>query len=63
MVATVVDLIGQQSDFVASHHKYLNVIGGFLSPTVERIDGKPTLTSRHHDVGGAIKNEDRLVAE
>ncbi len=53
----------KQEDFVPSHHKYLNVVGGFLAATVERIDGKPTLTFRHYDPDGAILHEDRLVAE
>ncbi|RKY08550.1 MAG: alkaline phosphatase [Planctomycetota bacterium] len=44
-------------------HKYLNVTGGFLAGTVERKDGKPTLTFRHYSVDGKILNEDRLPAE
>jgi alkaline phosphatase D len=53
----------QQSDWVADYHKYLNVIGGFLSVTVERDDGKPTIAFRHHDVDGKVTNEDRLEVE
>ena len=34
------------------YHRYLNVIGGFLAGTVERVDGKPTLTFRHYGVDG-----------
>jgi len=39
----------------------LKVIGGFLSATVERTGGVPTLTFRFHDVQGRVKYEDRLV--
>ena len=53
----------KQEDYVESHHRYLNVIGGFLAATVERIDGKPTLTFRHHAVDGTVKHEDRLAAD
>jgi alkaline phosphatase D len=52
----------KQEDFVATHHRYLNVIGGFLSATVERVNGQPTMTFRHHDVDGNVMFEDRLVA-
>ena len=51
----------QQSDFREDYHQYLNVIGGFLSATVDPGDGKPTLTFRYHDVNGAVKYEDRLT--
>jgi len=44
-------------------HRYLNVVGGFLSGTVERVDGKPTLTFRHHSPDGKVLNEDRLTAK
>jgi alkaline phosphatase D len=53
----------KQSDFVPEYHKYLNVIGGFLSVTVERQGGRPTITFRHYDVDGKAKNEDRLVGK
>ena len=52
----------QQSDFVKTHHRYLKVCGGFLAATVERLDGKPTLTFRHYDPDGALLHEDRLTA-
>ena len=35
----------------------------FLAATVERLDGKPTLTFRHHDPDGKVLNEDRLTAK
>ena len=51
-----------QKDFIPAYHRYLNVIGGFLGGTVERRDGRPTLTFRFYDVDGNVKFEDRLVA-
>ncbi len=42
------------------YHQYLNVIGGFLAATVERIDGTPTLIFRHYDSDGNVKHEERL---
>jgi alkaline phosphatase D len=53
----------KQDQFVESHHRYLNVTGGFLSATAERVAGKPTLTFRHHAVDGKVLHEDRLTAE
>jgi len=53
----------KQDDFIPEYHRYLNVTGGFLSATVERAEGKPTLTFRHHDVDGSVNYEDRLVAD
>jgi alkaline phosphatase D len=53
----------KQDDLRPSHHKYLNVVGGFLAATVERIDGRPTLTFRHYSVDGEVLNEDQLVAK
>ena len=44
-------------------HRYLNVVGGFLSGTVERTGGKPTLTFRHHDPYGKVLNVDYLTGE
>ena len=41
-------------------HVYLNIVGGFLAGTVERVDGTPRLTFRHYSVDGKILNEDRL---
>jgi len=53
----------RQDNFVKSHHRYLNVIGGFLSITVARSAGKPTATFRFHDVKGKVRYEDRLIAK
>jgi hypothetical protein len=33
------------------------VKGGFLSVTVAKPDGKPTITFRHHDVHGGVVHE------
>ncbi len=52
-----------QDQFIATHHKYLNVIGGFLSIAVERVEGKPTIVFRHHGVDGKVLNEDRIAAD
>lgn len=51
-----------QSDFVPAYHRYLKVVGGFLSVTVERMAGKPAIAFRHHSVDGKVLNEDRLAA-
>lgn len=53
----------QQDDFRPDFHRYLNVVGGFLSATVERREQGPTLTFRYHDVDGKVNYEDALVAE
>jgi alkaline phosphatase D len=52
---------GWSQDDVRPEHRYLNVIGGFLSVTAERLEGKPRLTLRHHGVDGNVLNEDTLV--
>lgn len=44
------------------YHRYLNVIGGFLAVTVERVSGQPTMTLRFCDVDGDVKFEDVLDA-
>lgn len=43
-------------------HRYLNVIGGFLAVTVERVSGLPRMMLRHHGVDGNVLNEDRIEA-
>ena len=53
----------QQEDNRPDYHQYLNVTGGFLSATVERVEDTPTLIFRHHGVDGNVLNEDRLIAE
>jgi alkaline phosphatase D len=39
-------------------HRYLKIKGGFLSVTVERVNGTPTIIFRHHGIDGSIYNED-----
>jgi len=51
---------GWQPDDLRPEHQYLNVVGGFMSMTVEHVDGKPVLVARHYSVDGALLNEDRL---
>ncbi len=51
---------GWSNDKRYPEHKYLNVTGGFLAGTVERKNGKPTLTFTHYSVDGNILNTDRL---
>jgi alkaline phosphatase D len=48
---------GWKNDLKMKEHLYLNVTGGFLSVIVERVDGQPRITFRHHDVEGALNNE------
>jgi len=52
---------GWSNDKVMPEHQYLNVTGGFLSVSVHRENGNPTLTLRHHDVEGRILNEDTVI--
>jgi alkaline phosphatase D len=54
---------GWSNDQRYPEHRYLNVIGGFLAVTVERVGDAPTFTARHHSVDGAILNEDSWKAE
>ena len=54
---------GWNANDIRPEHRYLNIVGGFLSATAERLEGRPTLTLRHHDVDGLILNEDIHVAE
>lgn len=53
----------QQSDLRPDYHKYLNVVGGFLSATVDREADTPKLTFRYHDVAGKVLFEDQLNAK
>ena len=52
----------KQSDYRRDMHRFLRVAGGFLSVTIERRDGKPTMTMRFHDVDGEVKFEDVVAA-
>jgi alkaline phosphatase D len=48
---------GFTMDLRTEEHLYLNIVGGFFSGTVERKDGRPTLTLRHYSVNGDVLNE------
>ncbi len=52
---------GWSLGFNEEYHSYLNVIGGFLSITAERVEGRPNLVFRHHDVKGQIRYAERHV--
>lgn len=39
-------------------HQYLKICGGFLRVDVDRVDGIPQLTFRHHGTDGSVLNED-----
>ncbi len=52
----------KQEDFRPDIHRYLNVIGGFLSVTVKRSESGPTAAFRFHDVDGNVTFEDMMDA-
>lgn len=54
---------GWSRGFIEEYHRYLNVIGGFLAVTVERVDGKPNIVFRHHDVEGRTRYVERHVRD
>ncbi len=41
--------------------KFFRLKGGFLTVTVERVNGSPRLSVRHHDVAGAVVQETAIV--
>jgi alkaline phosphatase D len=47
-------------DFIPEYHRYMKVIGGFMSVTVDRENNKPVITFRHHNVKGTVVFEDRI---
>ncbi len=54
---------GWSNDKRSPMHQYLNVVGGFLSVTVESdAAGQPVAIFRHYSTGGKLLNEDRQVA-
>jgi alkaline phosphatase D len=53
---------GWSNDKVSPMHQYLNVIGGFLSVTIDRENDKPVAVFRHFGTNGKLLNEDRQVA-
>ncbi len=48
-----------QEDFFPDYHRYLKVIGGFLSVTADREKGRARLVLRHHSVKGDVLHEER----
>ena len=42
-------------------HRYLRIKGGFLAVTVERIEGKPTITFRHYGTDGKVYHEEAFT--
>lgn len=55
---------GWSNDKRSKMHKYLNVVGGFLSVTVDRdANNQPIAIFRHHSTRGKILNEDRQPAK
>lgn len=51
---------GWSNDRRLPEHRYLNVVGGFLTVTVDRVDGDPVMVMRHYSVDGAILHEEKL---
>lgn len=47
----------------SSMHNFLRIKGGFLSGVVDRIEGVPTVTMRHHGVDGTVYYEDIIKVE
>ena len=52
----------KKSDESDMHH-YLNIVGGFLSVEIDRINGNPVAIFRHHSVDGEVLNEDIRYAD
>jgi alkaline phosphatase D len=48
---------GFKEEMRSEMHRYLKIIGGFLSVHVEQINGKPSIAFRHHNVDGEVVNE------
>ncbi|MBU2493133.1 MAG: alkaline phosphatase D family protein [Bacteroidetes bacterium] len=54
---------GFSMDLREPMHRYLNIVGGFLWGTVERMDGVPTLTFQHYSVDGELLHEEVISAK
>jgi len=54
---------GWSNDQVLPEHEYVNVVGGFLTVTIERIEDKPLMTVRHYSVDGKILHEYKQFAQ
>ncbi|PHS15276.1 MAG: alkaline phosphatase [Blastopirellula sp.] len=44
-------------------HQYLKIKGGFLSVSIERVNGTPKATFRHYSTSGKVYNEDVQTAK
>lgn len=52
---------GFSKDRETEMHRYLNVVGGFLSVEIKRdTNGEPIAAMRHHDVAGTVLNEETM---
>lgn len=54
---------GFSQELRTEQHVYLNVIGGFLAGTVERVEGTPQITWTHYGVDGDVLHQDVMPAE
>ena len=52
----------KQEDYIQGFHRFLRVAGGFLSVTVDRPFGAPSMKLRFHDTDGNVKFEDEITA-
>jgi len=41
-------------------HRFLRIKGGFLSVNVDRAEGQPRISFRHHDVNGDVVHEENF---
>ncbi|TWU56305.1 PhoD-like phosphatase [Rubripirellula reticaptiva] len=48
---------GYSEEYRNEYHKYLKVLGGFLSVNVSRATGNPVITFRHHAPEGTVRYE------
>lgn len=48
---------GFKEEYRNEMHKYLKIIGGFLSVEVKQVEGNPQIAFRHHNVDGKVVNE------
>ena len=53
---------GFSQKYRSDMHRYLNVVGGFLSVDVVRENGEPTIIFQHHSPAGKVLNEYKKTA-
>lgn len=51
---------GWKNEYRRPEHQYLNVTGGFLAVTIDRLENKPVAIFRHYSVEGKVLHEDIL---